>query len=68
MFMSKIGTYIQDSTNELVHKTSWPTWPELQNSAVVVLVASSIIAMVVLGMDSGFQVLMEQAYKLINNL
>ena len=36
---------------ELMQKVSWPTFAELQNSAVVVFVASLIIAMVVFLMD-----------------
>jgi preprotein translocase subunit SecE len=63
--MSKIGTYLSETKNELVNKVSWPTWPELQSSAIVVMVSSVIIALVVFGMDSIFKILMEQAYELI---
>ena len=63
--MSKIGTYFSETRNELVNKVSWPTWPELQSSAIVVLVSSIIIALVVWGMDTIFKILMEQAYELI---
>jgi preprotein translocase subunit SecE len=65
--MSKIRTYFEETTQELVHKTSWPTWQELQSSAVVVLIASVIIAMMVFLMDSGFKKLMELAYQLMNS-
>jgi len=64
--MSKIKVYFEETTNELVNKVSWPTWQELQGSALVVMVASIIIAMVVFGMDSLFGYLMELAYALIN--
>ena len=63
--MSRIGTYFSETRNELVNKVSWPTWPELQSSAIVVMVSSIIIAMVVFGMDKIFSVLMEQAYDLL---
>jgi len=63
--MSKIGTYISETRNELVNKVSWPTWPELQSSAIVVMVSSIIIALVVFGMDFLFELLMKQAYDLI---
>jgi preprotein translocase subunit SecE len=66
--MSKIRTYIEETTTELVHKTSWPTWKELQESAVVVLVASAMIAMVIFLMDTVFKKIMEFAYQLLNNL
>ncbi|MDQ3051873.1 MAG: preprotein translocase subunit SecE [Bacteroidota bacterium] len=60
--MGKIKAYIQDSYNELVHKVSWPTWAELQSSAIVVLVASLIIGLLVFGMDSVFQLIMNLLY------
>ena len=66
--MSKIRTYLEETKNELVGKTSWPTWSELQSSAIVVLVASIIIALVVFLMDFGFEKLMQMAYQLINDL
>ena len=66
--MSRIRTYIEETKNELVNKTSWPTWAELQSSALVVLVASIIIALVVFLMDFGFEKLMQMAYQLINDL
>ncbi|SMO75228.1 preprotein translocase subunit SecE [Saccharicrinis carchari] len=52
--MSKIVNYFKDVQNELVNKTSWPTWAELQNSALVVMVASAIIAGIIFGMDYTF--------------
>lgn len=63
--MSKIGTYLSETKNELVNKVNWPTWPELQSSAIVVMVSSVIIALVVFGMDWVFDVLMRQAYDII---
>jgi len=66
--MSKIRTYFEETTQELVQKTSWPTWQELQGSAMVVLTASCMIALVVLGMDTAFKKLMELAYQLLNNM
>jgi preprotein translocase subunit SecE len=54
--------YIKESYAELVHKTSWPTRQELTNSAVIVLIASLIIAVVVWLMDFAFQHLMTFIY------
>ena len=48
----------KESYNELVHKTTWPTSKELASSAVIVLVASLMIAVVVYLMDKCFQVIM----------
>ena len=53
-----LKTYVKDSYNELVNKTSWPAWPALQSSAIVVLVAMFIISLVVLVMDLAFSFVM----------
>ena len=63
--MSKIGTYFQETTKELVEKVTWPTWQELQGSAIVVMVASTIIGLIVWGMDFGFSELMKLAYSMV---
>ncbi|MBS1624968.1 MAG: preprotein translocase subunit SecE [Bacteroidetes bacterium] len=49
--MNKIVLYVEEAYDELVHKVSWPTWAELQQSAIVVLVAAVIMALLVLAMD-----------------
>jgi|LakMenE18May11ns_1017448.scaffolds.fasta_scaffold7724032_2 preprotein translocase subunit SecE len=49
--MDRVKLYIQESYNELMHKVSWPTWQQLQESAVVVLIGTIIIALLVLAMD-----------------
>ncbi|MFA6949230.1 MAG: preprotein translocase subunit SecE [Lentimicrobiaceae bacterium] len=64
MAKTKIQVYINESYDELVHKTTWPTWSELQNSGVVVSVASLIIALIVYLMDMSFQTLLKQFYLL----
>ena len=56
---TKITNYCKVSYDELVHKVSWPTRSELSSSAVVVLTASLLIALVVFLMDSAFQFIME---------
>ena len=61
--MNKIANYFKEVYNELVNKTSWPTWPELSNSTVVVMVASLIIAVIVAVMDFAFDNLLEFVYK-----
>lgn len=55
---------IKASYDELINKVSWPTWPELMNSAVVVLVASVIIALIVAFMDYSFETIMDLIYGL----
>ncbi len=58
----KILADIQDSYNELVHKVSWPTRTELANSAVVVMFASLIIALVIFAMDQCIEQIMNIIY------
>ena len=58
----KIFKYCKESYDELVHKTTWPTRSELTNSAVVVLSASLLIALVVFAMDFVFQSALEVVY------
>ena len=58
----KIGNYIKDSFDELLHKVTWPTWEELQNSSVVVAIASLIIALIIFIMDQVFTKLMSIFY------
>jgi len=49
--MNKIGTYFRESFKELTEKVSWPTWPQLQQSTMIVLAATLVITFIVLGMD-----------------
>ena len=63
--MSKVKAYFQDTYNELVHKVTWPSWAELQGSAVAVMIATVIIALIVFAMDYGFQRIMEFIYDLV---
>jgi preprotein translocase subunit SecE len=64
--MAKLSiiNYAKESYNELLQKVSWPTWSELQSSAIVVSIASLIIALVVYLMDKSFQTVLESFYKL----
>ncbi|MBU3928411.1 MAG: preprotein translocase subunit SecE [Bacteroidetes bacterium GWF2_41_31] len=59
-----ISNYFNESYDEWMHKVSWPTWSELQNSAIVVSVASLIIAIVVYLMDISFSSVLERFYGL----
>lgn len=64
--MNKVKTYFEETYIELVQKVSWPTWSELQSSALIVMVASVIIALVIFVMDSSFSWLLERVYQLFN--
>ena len=64
MANSKVAAYFRESYDELMHKVSWPSWSELQGSAIVVSIASLIIAFVVFLMDETFRNILIQFYKL----
>jgi len=64
--MNKITEYIQEVRTELVNKVSWPTWQELQGSALVVLISSVIIGLIVFVMDYSFEYLMKLVYSLLS--
>ena len=64
-FLNKVGVAFRDSYIELTQKVSWPTRSELTNSAVVVLIASLIIAAVVLVMDKTFELSLSGVYRYI---
>ncbi len=55
---------LKESYNELVNKVSWPTRKELSKSAVLVLIASIILALIVWLMDYSFESIMTFVYGL----
>lgn len=60
--MNKIVNYCKACYDELAHKTTWPSYKQLTHSAVVVLSASLVIALVVFAMDTVFQLVMTTVY------
>jgi preprotein translocase subunit SecE len=60
--MAAITEYIKESYIELTEKVTWPTWRELSNSAIVVLVAAIIIALVIFGMDQLIHFILDKLY------
>ena len=62
--MRRFINYLKESYAELTKKVSWPSWDKLQNSAIVVMVASVIFALVIFAMDFCFQHLMSFIYTL----
>ncbi|MCU0367284.1 MAG: preprotein translocase subunit SecE [Cyclobacteriaceae bacterium] len=61
--MEKVKTYILDSIDEIRNKVSWPKFSELQSSAILVLVASLIFAIVIGVVDLGFKEALTWFYK-----
>jgi preprotein translocase subunit SecE len=50
--MNKITTYFQESYKELLEKVTWPSWTQLQQATVIVLVATILITFIVWIMDT----------------
>lgn len=49
--MDQVISYLKESYNELMHKVTWPTLPNLLSSARVVIAASLVIALIIFFMD-----------------
>jgi len=62
--MNKITTYFKESYRELLEKVTWPTWLQLQQSTVIVLVATVIITAMVWIMDFSSNQLLKMIYSL----
>lgn len=45
--MNKLNEYIKQSYEELVTKVSWPTWEDLQESTILVMISSLLIALII---------------------
>jgi len=62
--MNKIANYFKESYIELQEKVTWPTWANLQQSTVIVLVATIIITALVWVMDFSSNQLLKLIYSL----
>ncbi|MFN5021138.1 MAG: preprotein translocase subunit SecE [bacterium] len=62
--MNKIQTYFRDSYNELMEKVTWPNWQQLQQSTMIVLVATLVITAIVWVLDLGSSNLLKFVYSL----
>ena len=49
--MNKVSHYFRDSYKELMEKVTWPNWDQLQQSTMIVLVATLLITAMVWVMD-----------------
>jgi preprotein translocase subunit SecE len=62
--MNKISTYVRDSYKELTEKVTWPNWDNLQQSTMIVLVATLLITFMVGIMDFGVNGILKFVYSL----
>ncbi len=49
--MDKITLYLKESYQELMEHVTWPTMAQLQESTIVVLVTSGLLALIIFLMD-----------------
>jgi preprotein translocase subunit SecE len=52
--MDKFTSYFREAYDELVNKVTWPSWAELQESSIIVLISALLISFIVLAMDVTF--------------
>jgi preprotein translocase subunit SecE len=62
--MNKITTYFSESYKELVEKVTWPNWVQLQQSTIIVLIATLLITAMVWVMDTLTSGVLNFIYKL----
>ncbi len=60
----KLLTNIQEAYDELRYKTSWPSKKQLVKSAIIVMIASVIIALIIFVMDQLVDYVMHFIYNL----
>jgi len=53
--MQRVKSYIAESWDEIKNKVTWPKYNVLQGSAILVLVASTIFALVIGAIDWVFK-------------
>jgi len=64
--MNKISTYFRESYKELMEKVTWPSWTQLQQSTVIVLVATLVTTFIVWLMDIVSQGILHFIYSLFS--
>jgi preprotein translocase subunit SecE len=57
-------TYFRESYKELLEKVTWPSWTQLQQSTVIVLVATLLITLLVWIMDLASSTVLHFIYSL----
>ena len=63
--MNKITTYFRESYKELLEKVTWPSWTQLQQSTVIVLVATLLMTVIVWIMDLASSSVLHFVYSLL---
>ena len=62
--MGKFINYVKESAVELTKKTTWPTWDKLQSSAILVMIATVILAAIIWLIDFVIRSIMTGVYSI----
>lgn len=62
--MTKILNYFEQAYNELIHKVTWPTWAELQQSTLITLFSIILLTALTTLMDGTSKIVFENFYGL----
>ena len=62
LIMNKIGSYFGESYKELTEKVTWPNWMQLQQSTIIVLIATLLVTAIVFVMDIASRGLLDLIY------
>jgi len=65
--MSRIGSYVQEAYDELLHKVSWPSWEELQQTTIIVLVSLALVTTVIFGLDLASENVLKFVYNILGS-
>lgn len=63
--MNKLFNYFEQAYDELIHKVTWPTWSELQQSTIITLVSILILTLIVFVMDTSSEFVFENFYEFL---
>ncbi|MBI1306827.1 MAG: preprotein translocase subunit SecE [Bacteroidetes bacterium] len=63
--MERLRNIWNVTIDELMNKVTWPSWDELVQSTIIVLIASIIFALAVYIIDLSFDNIMNLLYKLM---
>jgi preprotein translocase subunit SecE len=66
--MSSLINFLKGSYNEFRHKVEWPKWFDLQSSAIVVTIATVILALFTFGVDELFSKAVSNIIGMLINL
>ncbi|MBK7762249.1 MAG: preprotein translocase subunit SecE [Bacteroidetes bacterium] len=60
--MSKVLNYFEEAYDELIHKVTWPTWSELQQTTIITLVSIILLTLLIFAMDGVSELVFETFY------